>query len=248
MRLPVTFAIPLVLALTPRASVAVVVAAACWWYQPPVLTADWHHRDDALARPSAFRALSAELERRVPAGRVEVVPTREVWEAARVASAHVWLARGWLRQADTRWNPLFFHGTLADSEYHRWIRDNAVQYVALPRQGVSWVGRREASFLAKPPAWLTQVWQDTHWRLFVVADPTALVESPASVTARSADFLELDLPQAGSYEVKIRYSRYLSADGPICVQPSGQWTRVTTKAPRTVRLGSSLLPHRASCG
>ena len=42
------------------------------------------------------------------------------------------LARGWLRQLDTRHNPVFYRGDLNRLTYASWLADNAVRYVALP--------------------------------------------------------------------------------------------------------------------
>ena len=42
------------------------------------------------------------------------------------------LARGWLRQLDTRLHPIFYKGPLNRLTYASWLADNAVRYVALP--------------------------------------------------------------------------------------------------------------------
>ena len=42
------------------------------------------------------------------------------------------LARGWLRQLDTKLNPIFYREGLNRLTYASWLADNAVRYVALP--------------------------------------------------------------------------------------------------------------------
>ena len=242
MRLPVMFAIPVLVAFTSRRLVAAAAVLAVLWYQPPLLTADWHHRGEDVAQRAYFTPLADQLAARHPTGRVEVVPTRDYWEAAWIASPDVALARGWLRQADTRWNPLFFQGKLTDEAYRAWVLDNAVQYVAVPRTHTSWVGARERKLLAAPPSWLQLIWEDPNWRLFRVADASSIVAAPGSLSSLSDAELRFDAPQAGRYEVKLRWSRWLTAGSGVCVRKQGNWTELDVKAPGTVTLTSSLLP------
>ena len=89
-----------------RALGALVVPLALLQWSPAL--GAFTNGDDPSTHAAYFRPLTAFLHRHaVPAGRVEVIPTRLHWEAAFVAP-HVPLARGWERQLDTADNPLFY--------------------------------------------------------------------------------------------------------------------------------------------
>ena len=64
-------------------------------------------------------------------GRVEIPSTYRHWEAAYVAP-HVALARGWERQLDIAYNPIFYSEPLTADSYHSWLHANGVKFVALP--------------------------------------------------------------------------------------------------------------------
>lgn len=242
MRLPVMFALPVLVAFVSRRLVAVVAVAGVLWYQPPLMTSDWTHRGEDVAQRGYFTPLADQLATLRPSGRVEVVPTRNSWEAAWVAGPELALARGWLRQADTRWNPLFFSGELTADAYRAWVRDNAVEYVAVPRTHVSWVGSRERDLLETPPPWLQQIWQDPNWRLFRVAEATPIVSAPAKTARLTEAALDFQAPRAGRYEVKVRWSRWLTAGEGVCVRRLGKWIELDVRTPGAVTLTSSLLP------
>ncbi|MFI7521974.1 hypothetical protein [Micromonospora globbae] len=255
-RLVVMFALP-VLAATARlpgwlpaprpaagaVGLAALLAAVCWW-QPPVVTADLR-ADDPAADPAYFAPLRAELARRGLAGRVEVPPTRNYWEAAHLGG-EVPLARGWLRQADIARNPLFFTtvpgaaGTgvpLTPASYRAWLADNAVQYVAVPDAELSWVGRAEAELVEAGLPYLTRVWSGAHWRLYAVADPTPLVGSPGELVRQDAASVTFRAPGPGRVPVRVRYDRWLSVSGGATLSADGEWTAVTVPGAGTYALG-----------
>jgi hypothetical protein len=68
---------------------------------------------------------------RGPIGRVEIPSTYRHWEAA-YAAPDLSLARGWERQLDRAYNPIFYADELDPHAYRRWLADNGVAYVALP--------------------------------------------------------------------------------------------------------------------
>ncbi|PTA43180.1 hypothetical protein [Micromonospora sp. RP3T] len=256
-RLVVMFALPVlaaaatlprVLTRLPRAAGAVGLAAllavVCWW-QPPVVTADLRSAGDPTADPAYFAPLRAELARRGLTGRVEVLPTRNYWEAARLGE--VPLARGWLRQADIDRNPLFFTtvpgaaGTgvpLTADSYRAWLADNAVQYVAVPDAELSWVGRPEAELVAAGQPYLTEVWSDRHWRLYAVADPTPLVGAPGELLRQDGASVTFRAPVAGPVPLRVRHDRWLSVTGGATLSPDGDWLTVTVPRPGTYTLTS----------
>ncbi|MEV7227066.1 hypothetical protein AB0M79_08585 [Polymorphospora sp. NPDC051019] len=203
--------------------------------QPPVSTADLRAAGDPTASPAYFRPLLDELDRRPP-GRVEVVPTGNYWEAAYVPP-HAPLARGWLRQADIAHHPLFFDGSVDTDSYGRWLRDNGVAYVALAGAPTSWVGRREAEVVRAGPPYLTPVWRGGDWTLYAVAATPSIVDGAVLVDADDRA-VEIDVPAAGDALVRVRWSRWLTVDGPAgCLTPSGDgWTLLRAAEPGRYRI------------
>jgi len=230
-RLAVMFALPLLAAYgrpprhrllpAPAALAALLAVVAIW--QPPVSRVDLRHAGDPTADPGYFRPLLEELSRR-PAGRVEVVPTANYWEAAYVPR-QVPLARGWLRQVDLARNPLFFTGELDPAEYERWLRDNGVAYVAVAEAPPSWVGRREAELIRRGLPYLTEVWRDQRWRLYAVRDATSVVEAPGRLVRADAGSVVFVADQPGDVLVRVRWSRWLRLSGPEgCLAAEGERT------------------------
>ncbi|MEU8285709.1 hypothetical protein AB0C01_15380 [Micromonospora sp. NPDC048905] len=223
---------------------AALLVAVCVW-QPPAVPADLRGIGDPTSAPGYHAPLRAFLAGQRLTGRVEVPPTRNYWEAARLGE--VPLARGWLRQADIDRNPLFFTtvpgaaGTgvpLTPSTYRAWLAENAVQYVALPDAPLSWVGRAEAELVEGGLPYLTPVWSGPHWRVWAVADPTPLVAAPAELTRADGARVTFRAPTAGPVAVRVRHSRWLVASGDATVTADGDWTTVTVPGPGEYTLGS----------
>ncbi|MFG2052303.1 hypothetical protein ACGFIW_33335 [Micromonospora sp. NPDC048935] len=220
------------------------LVAVCVW-QPPVVPADLLGIGDPTSAPGYHAPLRAFLAGQRLTGRVEVPPTRNYWEAARLGE--VPLARGWLRQADIDRNPLFFTtvpgaagtGTpLTPSSYRAWLAENAVQFVALPDAPLSWVGRAEAELVEGGLPYLTPVWSGPHWRVWAVADPTPLVAAPAELIRADGATVTFRAPTAGPVAVRVRHSRWLVASGGATVSADGAWTTVTVPRPGEYTLGS----------
>lgn len=225
-------------------ALAGLLAVVCWW-QPPVSPADLRSVEDPTSRAAYFAPLRAFLDGQRLTGRVEVPPTRNYWEAARLGE--VPLARGWLRQADIDRNPLFFTtvpgaaGTgvpLTAASYRDWLTANAVQFVAVPDAPLSWVGRAEAELVAGGLPYLTPVWSGPHWRVWAVTDPSPIVEAPAELVAHDGASVTFRAPGAGTVPVRVRHSRWLTASGGATVAADGGWTAVTVPRAGQYRLGS----------
>ena len=250
-RLAVMFALPLLAAYgqlprhrflpAPAGLAALLVIVAIW--QPPVSRVDLRNAGDPTADPGYFRPLLDELSRRDPAGRIEVVPTTNYWEAAYVPQ-RVPLARGWLRQADLARNPLFFDGTLDAAAYESWLRDNAVAYVAVADAPPSWVGRREAELIAHGLPYLTEVWRDRHWLLYAVRDPAPMVAAPGRLVRADAARVVFDVDQPGEVLVRVRWSRWLRLSGPEGCLAAGErgWTVVRVRTPGRYVVSGGLRP------
>lgn len=256
-RLGALFAGPLMaLGLAGRRPVALALVALpllAWQIAPAVRDVS-----DADGDPSVERAfhvpLLNELDSEVfgTPTRVHVVPTRNRWEAVYVADRYP-LARGWLRQAESDDFDLFDDGNLTPEAYLGWLQEHAVSYVAVP-QGVDldYLGEDEAELIAAGLPFLNQVWENDDWRLYrvtaevpFVSTPEAPLESAADarLAALGPDSFELTADVAGSYLVRLHYTRYWTVDrGEACVEPVGDWTRVNVSAPSviTVRAEFSL--------
>lgn len=199
---------------------------------------------DAAAQRSYFTPLLAELERlevgygERPA-RIEVVPSRDHAEA-RWVGAQVSLVRGWERQLDVLRNALFYAGEEEPSaaRYERWLRANAVSYVALPDAPLDYSAQTEGRLLRDGLPYLHEVWRSRHWRLFAVASPAPLAQPPSVVTQLGDDSFTLRAPRAGSYVVRVHFTSYWGlASGGGCVRRApGEWTTVQTRAPGSVRV------------
>ncbi|MEU7843504.1 hypothetical protein AB0B39_21410 [Micromonospora sp. NPDC049114] len=220
------------------------LVAVCGW-QPPVVPADLRGIGDPTSAPGYHAPLRAFLAGQRLTGRVEVPPTRNYWEAARLGE--VPLARGWLRQADIDRNPLFFTtvpgaaGTgvpLTRESYRAWLAENAVQYVAVPDAPLSWVGRAEAELVEGGLPYLTPVWSGAHWRVWAVADPTPLVAAPAELVRADGAALTFRAPTAGPVAVRVRHSRWLVASGGATVTADGDWSTVTVPHAGEYTVGS----------
>jgi hypothetical protein len=199
------------------------VLVALW--QPPVLRGDVAAAGNETTAAGYYAPLLAELKNRAPVGRVEVVQTSDYWESAYVAR-EVYLARGWLRQADLERNPLFFDGSLSASSYGDWLRENGVSYVALPGARLSWVARPEAALIRGGQPYLTEVWRGGDWILYEVSGKPSIVDGGVLVAARPAS-LTVDVP-AGDTLVRVRYSRWLKADGARVLRGPDGWTMLQT--------------------
>ena len=252
-RLSVMFALPVLAAFAtlpararplPAWFLAPLLVGVCV-LQPPVVVGDVADIGNPTADRAYFAPLLARLGQETLAGRVEIPPTRDYWEAAYLGE--VPLARGWLRQADIDRNPLFFAtipgaaGTgvrLDAGTYRTWLAEQAVQFVAVPDAELTWSGRPEAALIDAGLPYLTPVWQSAHWRLYAVADPQPIVAAPATLVAHTATTLTIEAPAAADIPVRVRYYRWLRSSGGAVVERAGVWTVLHVPAPGRYILAS----------
>ncbi|WP_406083331.1 hypothetical protein OHA01_32100 [Micromonospora zamorensis] len=244
LRLPLLFALPVLAGYAPLPGpwLAGLLAATVWW-QSPVMLSDVTRAGAAESAPAFYRPLVAELDRRQPVGRVEVVPLRDHWESAYLPPT-VPLARGWERQVDSDRNALFYDGTLSAQTYEQWLRDKAVTYVVVaPDAPADRWGRDEAALIRGDLPYLREVWRDPTWRLYEVVDPTPLVGAPGRLVTADRGAVRLTATP-GDVPVKVRWSRWLSLDGPDgCLRPGADgWTEVRVRAAGDYSISSSLAP------
>jgi hypothetical protein len=242
LRLPELFVPPLAVAtsrLSMRWVVPAVVVAVCWL--PPLTGDDITAIGEPSSSASYYTELTTELAKLPLTGRVEIPPTLQRWEAVYVAD-DVPLARGWMTQLDDGYNPLFFDESLGPDSYRRWLRDNAVQYVAVADDAPAEAGAAETSLIRSGLPFLRAIWSGQHWTLYRVASATATVtgaqlvsQDPVSVTFRVAKPVTVGL--------RVRWSRWLTLAGPAgCLRPDGTWTHVVVRRPGVYRVGSALTP------
>jgi hypothetical protein len=146
--------------------------------------------------------------------RVEVVDTATHWPSTYLVPA-VSLARGWERQTDESINPAFYTtGGLSARAYHRFLTRNAVGVVVVAR-GVplDYGATSEAALIAAGLPYLHKVWSDSHWMMYDVTRPAAMVSAPARVVRQKDDGIVVAAPTAGRYDVRLRWSPYLTVTG-----------------------------------
>jgi hypothetical protein len=239
LRLPVLLG-PALLLLAPRAAApraalaAVLVALVYLQWLPAVRAVAEAHGDPSTeeafyAGPRAFLADVVQ-----PGERVEVAFTHNHWEAAHLATV-VPLARGWERQLDEKANPLFYDGRpLTAERYHRWLRESAVRWVALPDAPLDYSADAEARLLEEGLPYLRPAHESPGWRIWEVRDAAPPASNGARVTAADPGGFEVEA--GGPTVVRQRYTRWWNSDGACVSRAPGGWTRVTPVSGDRVRV------------
>ncbi len=224
-RFPLLLAGPVLLATSRRRLVPLALVGCLVWQLAPL-------QGDLSVSRLPMAAVTAEL-RSLGSVRAEVVAPRDHADV----TTGLLLARGWARQVDVARNPLFYKGSLTAANYLAWLRDNAVDHVALPRHGSLDLGAtREAALLAKPLEGLTRVWQDDDWTVWRVDAGPPIVDGLVSASRQGL----VVGPGPAERVVRIRWNRWLSLTGKGCIEPYGRWLRL--KATGAVTITSSWLP------
>jgi hypothetical protein len=176
-------------------------------------------------------------------GRVEIPSTYRHWEAA-YGPPTITLARGWERQVDIGYNPIFYEGPLTAATYRKWLVDNGVEYVALPATRLDESALGEKELLDGGLPYLEEVWSNRDWRVWRFTGFRGLVEGPASVVELSSDGFTLDVREPATLRVRIRASRHWVVRGgadDVCVTSTTDgWTRVRAQSPGRVEIGQAL--------
>ena len=181
-------------------------------------------RTDVRASHRAFWAPAVTFlaERSTANYRVEVVPTFDHWEAYWLPRAGIPIARGWYRQIDIARNELFYEKALAPAAYRRWLRGMGVRFVVLPATRLGQKGEeREAALLLSGGSGLREAFRSPQLRIFEVPRPEPILTGPGAPTVTRFDHAGIEgrLPAAGSYRLRIRYTRYWRVRaGAVCVE------------------------------
>jgi hypothetical protein len=236
----------------PGGAVAAAVALVAW----AAWTA-WGPLRETLAvagNASTQSAYYAPVERflaqraRMPV-RVEVPLTRSHWEAAELAPS-VSLARGWEKQLDTRYDDVLLSHGLTAAGYERWLREQAVSYVALPDTKLDASSAREGALIRAGLPYLREVFASRHWRIYAVQGATPIATGPGRLTSLGPDSFALQASSPGGFVVRVHYTRYWTlTHGHGCVgRAAGGWTRVLARAPGELRVSARFSLTRALGG
>jgi hypothetical protein len=218
---------------------------ALWQWSPAVRDVK-KYLEDPAAKSDYFEPLRQFLAQLPDQRRIEIPFTRSHWEGSEVAMDQP-LARGWLRQLDTRLNPIFYKGPLNQLTYASWLADNAVRYVALPSAKPDKSSYGERALIEKGLPYLRLRWKSDDWRVYEVLLPAPLVISQGQARMLleqfESDELLLNVKRPGEAIVKVRWTPYWFASH-ACVEPYGDWTKVITKEPGFVRMSTRFAPER----
>ena len=244
-RMVVFFVVPVLAAAMWRSRRRLVIAAgiplALWMVLPGAAAAG--HLDDPAADADYHAPVIDVVEHAGgQPGRVEVPFTAGHWEVAHIAS-EVPIARGWERQVDMDRNDALYHDDLTAAQYHQWVDDHAVRWIALPDVDLDEGGVAEAALLERGLPWLRLVRTTEHWRIWEVIDATPIVEPPARLVSETPDEIVIEASEPGSVLVRAWYMPYWSAesdaagDAGACVLPSDDGLlEVVVAAPGLVHL------------
>ncbi|MEI4273630.1 hypothetical protein TEK04_18060 [Klenkia sp. LSe6-5] len=241
-RMVLLFAAPVLVGVPGRDPVLVGLAAAMvTWLLPPLIPGDLVPRDPT-AQDAAAAPLLAELDRRGPVGRVEVVPLADHSDAA--LGQHVPLARGWTRQLDVARNPLFYDGTLDAAAYLDWLRARGVSYVVSSVRRPDWAARAEADLVVSGVPGLDPVWSDGTWTLWSVDGPGVVLSGSATVLASDRRELHLGVEAPGDVVLSLFWDARLVLHGEGCLAPGASPGTVVLRAetPGTVTVTSGWRP------
>ena len=202
--------------------------------------------NDPAAESTYFEPLRQFLATLPDQRRIEIPFTSSRWENAEVAPL-VPLARGWLRQLDTKLNPIFYREGLNRLTYASWLADNAVRYVALPSAKPDKSSYGERALIEKGLPYLRLRWKSDDWRVYEVllAAPLVISQGNARILLEQfqSDELLLDVKRPGEAIVKVRWTPYWFASN-ACVEPYGAWTKVIAENVGFVHMSTRFAPER----
>jgi hypothetical protein len=213
-----------------------------WTINGPIAQSLQGARDPSL-QASFYAPVIGFLDRAERNGplRIEEVFTRSHWDAAVLGSRYS-LARGWERQLDTEYAPLFYRLPLTTSSYRAWLQQTAVRYVVMSDAPLDDSSRAEAALIRHGVPYLRLVFAGAHWRVYAVIGHQPLLSGPGRLTSLTADGFSVWADGPGPLVVRVRYTPYWSVDlGSACVsQAAGGWTQVLAEAPGPVRVTAQL--------
>jgi len=213
--------------LLPRRRLVLAVIAIpllVWQWVPAVDGIAFAHTDPST-RSSYYEPLLAYLGTQSGTiGRVEIPSTYRHWEAA-YAAPKVLLARGWERQLDIAYNPLFYSSPLTPATYRTWLHANGVKYIALPDARLDDSSIGERTLIESGLPYLHEVWHDAHWRVWSVDGFDGLVDGPATLQTMSPDRVTLAVTGPGDLVVRVRATSHWAVHPGGCADSTDDgWT------------------------
>ncbi|HEY7706790.1 MAG TPA: hypothetical protein VH968_06440 [Gaiellaceae bacterium] len=220
---PVMLLTAFVARFRPRWLTALALSAALVYNVAPYAGAALDRTDVRAAHRAFWQPAVTFLgERGTPNYRVEVVPTFDHWEAYWLPRAGIPLARGWYRQIDIARNELFYEKPLAPTAYRDWLRSMGVRFVVLPETRLGQKGEeREAALLRSGSSGLREVFHSPQLTIYEVPRPEPILTGPGTPIVDRLDHAGIEgrLPAAGTYRLKIRYTRYWRVEaGAVCAE------------------------------
>jgi hypothetical protein len=203
------------------------VAAGLVWSVEPGVVAALEWVADESVEADYHEPLIDEVVRRngdgLPLGRLEIPFTENHWEAFFVAPA-VPYARGWERQVDLERNEVLYDDDLSLSEYHGWLHDNAVRWIAVADVALDEGGRRENALIEREGTahdipWLRRVWSNGDWRLYEVLDYRPIVDPPAELVHQEVDRFIVAIDEPAVVTIRFEHTDALVVDGSACIEP-----------------------------
>jgi hypothetical protein len=233
------------------------LVALLWWPRPgrrtaallavalPLLYIQWQAPvrdirtadDNAEVTAAYFRPLVSYLSSQSDQPfRIEIPFTLFHWEAYLMAPEFP-LARGWERQLDIKYNPLFYDGTLTAARYDAWLHQVAVRYVAVSDKDLDYSAKQEVALIDRGLPYLHLVFRTRHWRVYAVRAATPIVSGAATLTELGSDWLSVEGLRPGTAVVRVHYSPYWAVvHGSGCVAPDGSFTKLTVRAPGPIKV------------
>jgi hypothetical protein len=217
------------------AVLVVTLAGSLYWQFTASVTQIARSVGDPSTEASYFQPAAHWLMTHGARGtRIEVPPTADHWESAYLAPKFE-LARGWLRQLDTARDGIFYkEGALTDTSYERWLRNNAISYVALPEGApLDYSSVAERKLILSDPPYLNERFHSTHWRIYEVVNSKPMVapmgSGRASTIAVGRQGFALDVTHPGRFLVRVNFTPYWSVGrGSGCLLRDGDWTIART--------------------
>ena len=207
---------------------AVLLAAGAVWMLQPGVTAAFQWIGDESVHADYHDPLIDAVRLRnsdgSPLGRLEVPFTDNHWESYYIAP-EVPFARGWERQVDLQRNEVLYDDDLGLEEYHDWLHDNAVRWIAVADVDLDEGGRPEAHVLRREGsaldiAWIELVWRNADWRLYEVLDYVPIVEPPATLLEQATDRLTIRTTEPATVTVHYQYVDTMTVSGGACLSES----------------------------
>jgi hypothetical protein len=221
------------------AVLVVTLTGSLYWQFTASVTQIARSVGDPSTKESFFQPASHWLMEHGGRGtRIEVPPTANHWESAYLAPKFE-LARGWLRQLDTARDDIFYkEGALTDTSYERWLRNNAIRYVALPNAPLDYSSVAERRLILSGPPYLKERFHHAGWRIFEVLDPMPLVAPIGPARGRTDSVgpqgFALDVTAPGEFLVRVNFTPYWSIGrGAGCLLRHGDWTIARVTRPGT---------------